>query len=559
MTSREEGVPQPSGVPILIAKELLVETNIYWLWLLCMGSLIFLMQAGFFLLEGGQVRSRDVTNVMMKMTGHLGLGIIVFMLGGFAIKQYGWPAAALPEGWKYPWQFIQSGQHSIAFYVSLMFALVSCAIPSGCFSGRMKFSAYLLFAGLYVGVVYPVFAYILWNGPLARLGMQDYAGSLGVHAVGGIVGLMGAHYLGRRRTPSKAHDVPMMGFGALLLMFCWFGFNLGSVPSYGNITSDLPLVAINTLAAIAGGIVGSLVGTWAQDKPDPIVTPNGGLAGAVAICSGVHLVHPLYAIAIGIVAGVQIPWTARFLEKRLKLDDPCGVGPVHAIPGLLGGLAAGLWAPMIPNGFHGYTVHLSVQVIGTAVAIVYGILASVALFKVVEMVTGLRVSEDEELCGLDLSEHGMAAYPEFFSGPAVVAGPLHVLSGVRVEDVMTEVPPVAPEDSLEAVQEIMFSREVFALPVLNQDDELCGIVSMSDVTKIDRSERAHVRVAAVYTREIQSAYPDQTIHEVVERMRERHLANFPVVSRREENRLLGMVTKSDIIMAYRQVAINAAA
>ena len=138
-----------------------METNIYWLWLLSMGSLIFLMQAGFFLLEGGQVRSREVNNVMMKMTGHLGVGIVVFLLGGFAIKQYGWPLAALPNGWHLPWQFIGEGGHSIAFYVSLMFVLVSCAIPSGCFSGRMKFSAYLLFAALYIGVIYPIFAYIL--------------------------------------------------------------------------------------------------------------------------------------------------------------------------------------------------------------------------------------------------------------------------------------------------------------------------------------------------------------------------------------------------------------
>ena len=285
----------------------------------------------------------------------MGLGIIVFLVGGFAIKQYGWPLAAMPHGWRLPWEFISDGGHSIAFYVSLMFALVSCAIPSGCFSGRMKFSAYLLFAALYVGVIYPVFAYLLWNGPLARLGVQDYAGSLGVHAVGGIVGLVGARMLGKRVTPAGAHDVPMMGLGAMLLMFCWFGFNLGSVPSYGNIAADLPLVAINTLAAIAGGIAGSLLGTWLEGKPDPIVTPNGGLAGAVAICSGVHLVHPLFAIAVGVVAGAQIPFTARWVARRLNIDDPCGVGPVHAIPGLLGGLAAGMWAPMIPGGFHGYT------------------------------------------------------------------------------------------------------------------------------------------------------------------------------------------------------------
>jgi len=125
----------------------------------------------------------------------------------------------------------------------------------------------------------------------------------------------------------------MMGLGALLLMFSWFGFNLGSVPSYGNIAADLPLVAINTLAAIAGGILGSMLATSATGKPDPIITPNGGLAGAVAICSGVHLVHPLFAIVIGLVAGAQIPLTARWLERKLKLDDPCGVGPVHAIPG----------------------------------------------------------------------------------------------------------------------------------------------------------------------------------------------------------------------------------
>jgi len=532
-----------------------VETNVYWLWLLSMGALIFLMQAGFFLLEGGQVRSRDVTNVMMKMTSHMGIGILVFLLFGFAIKAYAWPLAPLPNGWRLPWQFVADGGHSITFYVSLMFALVSCAIPSGCFSGRMKFSAYLLFAALYVGVIYPVFAYILWNGPLARLGVQDYAGSLGVHAVGGIVGLMGARFLGKRRAPAVAHDVPMMGLGAMLLLFCWFGFNLGSVPSYGNIAADLPLVAINTLAAIAGGILGSLAATSLSGKPDPVITPNGALAGAVAICSGAHLVHPLFAVLIGVVAGAQIPYTARWIAKKLQLDDPCGVGPVHATPGLLGGLAAGLWAPMIPNGFHGYSVHLWAQFIATATALAYALVASVVLFTIIKYVTGLRVSEEEELTGLDLAEHGMEAYPELSGLGGAKPAPLHVLSGVRVGEVMAEVPVVSPQDTLESVQEIMFAREVFALPVLNEDAELCGIVSMSDLTKIDRSERAHVRVAAVYTREVQAAFPDQTVHEVVERMRERHLANFPVVSRREEKKLLGMVSKTDIVLAYRRIAL----
>jgi CBS domain-containing protein len=227
-------------------------------------------------------------------------------------------------------------------------------------------------------------------------------------------------------------------------------------------------------------------------------------------------------------------------------------------PGLLGGLAAGLWAPMIPNGFHGYTVHFLPQLIGTVTAIAYGLVASVAVFWVLKHTIGLRVSEDEELSGLDVAEHGMAAYPEFFPEAHGRATPLHVLSAVRVEQVMTACPTVRTGDTLETVQELMFSRELFALPVLNPYDELCGIVSMSDVTKIAREERGRVAVAAVYTKEVQSAFPDQTIHEVVEHMRERHVANFPVVSRREENRLLGMVSKADIVLAYRRVAIGEA-
>src|SRR5262249_3453288 len=152
--------------------------------------------------------------------------------------------------------------------------------------------------------------------------------------------------------------------------FSWFGFNLGSVPSYGHIATDLPLVATNTLSAIAGGIVGALfISWWRGGKSDAVITPNGGLAGAVAICSGVHLVHPLYAVLTGIAAGGQLPFTSRFLKTRLNLDAPCDVGPVHATPGLLGGIATGFWAPAIAGGFHGYTVSLPVQLLATAAAL----------------------------------------------------------------------------------------------------------------------------------------------------------------------------------------------
>lgn len=136
--------------------------------------------------------------------------------------------------------------------------------------------------------------------------------------------------------------------------------------------------------------------------------------------------------------------------------------------------------------------------------------------------------------------------------------PLHVLSGIRVSQVMNDISAVSPKDTLESVQEIMFAREVFALPVLDEDGELVGIVSMSDITQIDRSERGHVQVGAVYSRDVKYAFPDQTMHEVVERMREFHLANFPVVSRRDEKQLLGMVTKADIMLAYKKMALDLA-
>jgi Amt family ammonium transporter len=412
-----------------------MENTVYLLWLLVMGALIFLMQAGFFLLEGGQVRARDVSNVLMKMMAHVGVGVPAFFLCGFAIKQWGWP---LVTGFSST-SFLSSGADSLAFFVSLMFALVSCAIPSGSVSSRMKFSAYVAFAILYVGLVYPIYAYWLWNGPLARLGVQDYAGSLGVHAVGGIVGLAGAAMLGRRVARAQAHDVPMMGLGAMLLMFCWFGFNLGSVPSARAMPIDLPLVAINTVMAMSGGIVGSMLVSWMRGRPSAVMTPNGGLAGAVAICSGVHLVHPLFGFVVGAIAGAQIPFTSRILAERLKIDDPCDVGPVHALPGLLGGVAAGAWAPMMPHGFHGYTLHMGAQLLAAAVALVYAIVAGAATFWLIDRTIGLRVTMEEEGLGLDAAEHDVQSYPEFMPRLPFDEGP-----DERSADPHAGTPPPAP-------------------------------------------------------------------------------------------------------------------
>jgi CBS domain-containing protein len=256
---------------------------------------------------------------------------------------------------------------------------------------------------------------------------------------------------------------------------------------------------------------------------------------------------------------VQIPYTSRFLAQKLKLDDPCDVGPVHAIPGMVGGIAAGLWAPRMRDGFHGYAIHFWPQVLATVAAIAFGIVAAVLIFGVVDLLVGLRVSKEEEMVGLDLSSHGVPAYPEFFAESSVSANSLHVLSGVRVAEVMCEAIAVSPSDSLDAVQELMMATETFAMPVLDDDAELCGILTMADIAKIDKSERVNVHAAAVYSRTVQYAFPDQTVHEVIERMRDTRLANFPVVSRKDEKQLLGTVSKTDLISAYRKVALHATA
>jgi hypothetical protein len=184
----------------------------------------------------------------------------------------------------------------------------------------------------------------------------------------------------------------MMGLGAMLLMFCWFGFNLGSAPSAAAMSVDLPLVAINTLMAMSGGIVGSMLVSWTRGRPSAVITPNGALAGAVAICSGVHLVHPLFGFLVGAIAGAQIPFTSKWIAERLRIDDPCDVGPVHALPGLLGGVAAGVWAPMMPNGFHG---HLHGRAIAGQAPRFNARSSRVAAFWIIDRAMGLRVTREE--------------------------------------------------------------------------------------------------------------------------------------------------------------------
>ena len=492
-------------------------------WTICF-AMIFFMQAGFQLLEGGSIRAKNVAHVGAKVMTHMAIAIVTFYAIGFAIKGFGWPLCYLFNahdgksladtsdaitgyvGWRaagggaLPWSFAATPDgYGWAFFGSLVFCITSTAIPGTVFSERFSYRGYVLYAILYTVIIYPVFGWLVWGGlsgsplldPHAGLlgaldrwftpavdsdlgkrliayGMSpdgsgqhfyapytDYAGSTGVHVLGGLVGLVGAWYVGPRRgkydrqgrpQAIPAHDVPMAVFGALLLAFCWFGFNCGSVvanyyknPAIGEgagtrglfiadfLFSDVWWVSVVTAMSAAGGILGSIiVGKWIFGKPDPLVIANGLLGALVAVCAGVGFMPPWYGFFVGLCAGAQFPFTLRFVEHRLRLDDAIGTIACHACSGALGGILAGVWGQLfwwgaIPlewvhpgAGLIGGTFipTLAIQLVGTVALFAWALPMAYLMFKVIDKTVGCRVSDDDELQGLDLSQHGIEAYPK---------------------------------------------------------------------------------------------------------------------------------------------------
>jgi Amt family ammonium transporter len=414
-----------------------------------------------------------------------------------AITGYtGWRAAG---GGALPWTFAATpDQYGWSFFGSLMFCITSTAIPGTVFSERFSYRGYVVYALVYTVIIYPVFGWLVWGGlagsPLldphssllgaidsvftpaldSERGRQlldygmvadgggkhfyapytDYAGSTGVHVLGGLVGLVGAWYVGPRRgkydrqgrpQAIPAHDVPMAVLGALLLAFCWFGFNCGSVvanyfknPAIGDgaggrglyladfLFSDIWWVSVVTAMSAAGGVLGSMiVGKRIFGKPDPLVIANGLLGALVAVCAGVGFMPPWYGFFVGLAAGAQFPFSLRFVEHRLKLDDAIGTVACHACSGAVGGVMAGIYGQLFWWGWLPATwVHpggamvsgsfiptLPIQLIGIVVLILWAVPSAYLMFKLIDRTVGGRVSDEDELQGLDLAEHGIEAYP----------------------------------------------------------------------------------------------------------------------------------------------------
>jgi Amt family ammonium transporter len=397
-----------------------VQDNLNYVWTIIAACLVFFMQAGFALVETGFTRAKNAVNIIMKNVMDVSAGGLAFFLLGFGLM-FGTSAG----GWIGTDGFLlgEIGDYSTEwsytfFFFQAVFAATAATIVSGAVAERTAFNSYLIFSVLITAFIYPVFGSWAWgslfngSGWLEGLGFIDFAGSTVVHSVGGWAALAGAMVVGPRAgkyidgKPQliKGHSLPLAALGVFILWLGWFGFNAGSTTT-GD--TSIALIALNTFLAAGAGATAAMVITWITNgKPDGAVTLNGVLAGLVGITAGCANLSPGFAIITGAIAGVLVHYSMKFLEK--KVDDAVGAVSVHGVCGAWGTLAAGLF------DMGGFSLEVvGVQLIGIGAAFAWTFPVSYILFKVINAVLPLRVTEQLEEMGLDIHEHDAEAYPEF--------------------------------------------------------------------------------------------------------------------------------------------------
>ena len=405
-------------------------------WTLVAAFMVFFMQAGFALCEAGLTRAKNTGNILMKNMMDFCIGTPCYWIVGFGIMFGG--TGALIGGFD---PFIRGSYDfgTLPLWVYVVFQTVFCAtaatIVSGSMAERTKFSAYCVYSAAISLIVYPISGHWIWGGGwLSQLGFHDFAGSTAVHFVGGLTACLGAWMLGPRigkyGKDGKAraipgHNLTSMALGVFILWFCWFGFNGGSTVSMtGDDTMvSAGLICFNTNMAAALATCAALITTWVRyGKPDVSLTFNGALAGLVAITAGCDMVDPYGAAIIGIVAGVLCVFSVEFFDNIAKIDDPVGAVSVHCVNGAWGTLATGLFSTSQGLFYgHGFTF-FGTQVLGLLSVAVWVLVAMFIIFTLIKKTIGLRVSEKEEIDGLDIHEHGLAsAYAGFAINDATYA------------------------------------------------------------------------------------------------------------------------------------------
>ena len=379
------------------------------------------MHLGFAALEAGLTRAKNTVNILFKNTSIVAIGLLTYALCGFSLMYPGdfilgdWLGFAgfglnPGENWNTP-SYNVGYTYYTDFIFQAMFAATAATIVSGAVAERVKLSSFLLFSTLYVAIVYPIAGSWKWGGGwLDQLGFYDFAGSTLVHGVGGWAALVGAYVLGPRigkytrkgAHPIKGHNMPLTAIGVFLLWFGWYGFNGGSVLSANP--GAVSTVFVTTTLSAAGGIIGSMILSWyLSNKPDLSMILNGSLAGLVGITAGADVIDPAASILVGLISGLLVVSSVLYLDSR-KIDDPVGAISVHLICGLWGTLAVGIFS----------TDHsISIQLLGMISYGVFCLASSMLIFYLIDKLLGLRVEEQEEIVGLDISEHEMEAYAGF--------------------------------------------------------------------------------------------------------------------------------------------------
>jgi Amt family ammonium transporter len=407
------------------------------IWLFIGAILVFIMQAGFALVETGLTRAKNASNITMKNLMDFCLGAIVYWAIGWGFM-YGSDAVGgligASDFFKGPMEVTaEAGEFYKTWFFQVVFAATSATIVSGAMAGRTQFKSYLVYSVFISAFIYPIQGHWIWGGGwLAKLGFYDFAGSTVVHSVGGWAALMGAAVIGPRigkyvkssdgKVSVKAfpgHNIPFACLGVLLLWFGWYGFNAASTgTAVGADGSILARVAVTTCLAASAGAAGALTLSWCWfKKPDVSMTMNGILAGLVSITASCAVVSPGASIVIGLIGGVLVVCAVEFIDKGLKVDDPVGASSVHLVCGIFGTLAVGIWGNVEGTAvglLHGGGfIQLGRQLIGVLAVGAWSALTSLLLFIVIKATFGLRVSAREEMIGLDLSEHKGEAYTGF--------------------------------------------------------------------------------------------------------------------------------------------------
>ena len=484
-----------------------VTSEVFAVWFLIGAALVFFMQAGFAMVETGFTRAKNAGNIIMKNLMDFCIGTVVFVLLGFSLmmaQDYVFGIIGIPnlEIFTDFGNFVDN--YASSFVFNLVFCATAATIVSGAMAERTRFIAYCIYSGVISLFVYPIEAGWVWNSKswLVNLGFHDFAGSAAIHTVGGLTALIGAIMVGPRLgkylkdksgkvtkvNAIPGHSITLGALGCFILWFGWYGFN-GAAAWDG---ASLASIFLTTTIAPAVATCTTMVFTWIKNgKPDVSMCLNGSLAGLVGITAGCDALDALGATVVGVVSGILVVVAVEFLDLKLHIDDPVGAIGVHLANGVWGTLAVGLLAnPAAPAGLEGlfYTGNprlFGVQLLGIVCIIAWTAVCMTVTFIVLKKTVGLRASAEEEIKGLDLTEHGLpSAYADFvpavesldygFENATVVSGEIPVAEAVPVKKVpefsdgspkFTKVEIICKESRFESLKKAMTGLGITGMTV----------------------------------------------------------------------------------------------